>query len=163
MCVSATAHRCVRVFVCLSVYGYVPVCVCLRPTGSVCSVIQVMQTREWTEGANERRPLSIHLPSLIDLVCTVSFYWSMAWRCVMFVGWSWQPGDKAPQGTQERESPTARERERKREILILWASDFNSSLWFSFQISLSNERAAIIWFDHSSSINVQSSVNSGKV
>lgn len=58
------------------------VCVwlCFCPTGSVCSVIQVMQSREWTaeQTRGDHSPSIFSLsPALIRLVPVVSVYWSM--------------------------------------------------------------------------------------
>lgn len=55
----------------LPLYGYVSLCVCvcecICPTGSVCSVIQVMQTREWKgEQTRGDRSSSIFSLSLSD-------------------------------------------------------------------------------------------------
>lgn len=69
---------------------------CARPTGSVCSVIQVMQSNQRTGGANGRRRLVIHLPlpatsfspsSLIDRR-------GRARRRVVFAGHARRAGDK---------------------------------------------------------------------
>ncbi len=133
-CVFVLVHGCVCVCVFLSMVMCVSVCkcVCVCVPHRECVLCDPGNAdQRVNRRTNKRRPPFIHLLSLsLDLVHPIFIYWSMGRRRVVFAGRSWQPGDKAPQGTQgERESHSKYETEGEWDKCWSSGHGHTSSLW----------------------------------
>lgn len=80
LCVCKSAR--VRLPVCRCLCEWVSECV--PPTGTVCSVIQVMQSREWKNQSKRGGNCSLSIFSLsVNLFILSPVYWSMGWSSVL--------------------------------------------------------------------------------